>query len=73
MREHDPERDGLHNQAFNEGCDARLAGQTALANPYAQQQHIQYRAWLMGWWDVHDHWGEKNAAAQELQPVRSEA
>ena len=43
------------DEAFNRGCDARLAGQPVTACPYdiPQYRHL----WKQGWWHVQRHWG----------------
>lgn len=36
------------SQAFNQGCDARLAGKRERANPYAGQDLELARCWMNG-------------------------
>jgi ribosome modulation factor len=43
--------------AFNQGCDARLAGLLPGMCPYSAASS-NGRAWLAGWKHVAEHWGE---------------
>ena len=49
--------------AFNQGCDARLAGTPLGANPYCSSaghpEQSAYLAWRRGWHDVHGSWGAR--------------
>jgi ribosome modulation factor len=48
-----------YRKAFSEGCDARLAGQSANVNPYVPKisSNSLYLAFQSGWRDVDEHWG----------------
>lgn len=41
--------------AFNQGSDARLAGESRLSNPYSHEFLMQ--EWERGWNDVDRFWG----------------
>lgn len=41
--------------AFNQGCDARLAGLPLSMNPYRGSARTN---WRLGWLDVDRHWAE---------------
>lgn len=43
-------------RAFNEGSDARLAGEPVTANPYTKREDTAYFAWRAGWRDVDHYW-----------------
>lgn len=47
----------LRAEAFNRGSDARIAGKSLWADPYAKNGHLTY-FWRQGWHDVDNHWGE---------------
>lgn len=49
--------DNKCQRAFNEGSDARIAGETPAANPHliGTQEAIY---WQQGWEDVNKHWGK---------------
>jgi len=42
--------------AFGEGCDARIAGKTAKANPY-ESGNLR-KSWQHGWQDVAYNWAK---------------
>lgn len=45
-------------KAFNEGCDARLAGEPRSFNPYEKREEPgSYHSWRHGWLDVANNWG----------------
>ncbi len=44
-------------RAFNEGCDARLAGVSRASNPYKGQPGMEFR-WDSGWTHVDTNWGK---------------
>lgn len=42
--------------AFNQGCDARLAGLSLSDNPFQSGDYF-WRYWRQGWIDVDRNWG----------------
>ena len=46
---------GLEAKAFNQGSDARIAGQEEYTNPYSSG--LLKSAWRSGWRDVHFYFG----------------
>ena len=56
--------------AFNQGCDARLAGKRLTANPYLGEGQPAGLAncWVRGWQDVDRHWGQE--AKGEVKRLR---
>lgn len=49
----------MNAEAFNAGCDARLAGKPLSANPYRRcDENDKNINWRMGWNHVDSWWGE---------------
>jgi ribosome modulation factor len=46
------------HRAFNQGCDARLAGIPPAECPYRVGQESLANAWRQGWQDVDQHWSQ---------------
>lgn len=57
------------DQAFNEGCDARLKGLPPSANPFSVSNASQHRFWLRGWKHVNSYWGA-DARTGSVKPLR---
>lgn len=58
------------SRAFNEGCDARLAGHPLSANPY-DFLTAEAKTWRDGWNHVDKYWGrDAGGKAPPLPPVR---
>lgn len=66
-----PPEDDAQRQAFNRGCDARLAGLPPTANPFRQgEEEVRlFKRWEDGWWDVHRFWGAKVGGRWAYTPL----
>lgn len=58
-------------RAFNEGCDARLAGKPTSVNPYSIH-FLERRFWLRGWRDVDKNWGKSLPASKRKKLPEAE-
>lgn len=58
-------------RAFNEGCDARLAGWPMSYCPYLPTEISLYESWRRGWLDVQHSWGKESPwPVRPLPPVK---
>jgi len=63
-------QEGLQ-RAFNEGCDARIAGIHWSRNPYGNNRYGSSCAsyWRRGWDDVDLYWCRKDACMRKRKPL----